>query len=130
MHSRLVEHLTSFKYYPDRAKVSGRMWGGNGEGTITDSSNKEHRFEVQVWWHGPDVDPGPERMKLEGATVEGWITPDGVYYDLAWFGYITDSGVWLRPKSEMMLSPLGNHRFVQPADNQLAAGGYRRVLAW
>jgi hypothetical protein len=83
--------VIKFDYYPDRGKVSGRMWGGSAELKLDDTI-----YYLKLWWHGPEDDPGKEKIK-EQLSING-IEYNGKYYDIYWHTWISDEGIFLQPE--------------------------------
>lgn len=64
-------------YYPDREKVSGRMWGGN---ITLKKDGIEYHFKM---WHHGGYSMTPDEA-LSEMDLEGVRTKDGEYHDAYW----------------------------------------------
>jgi len=84
----MIQYITKFEWGPDRAKVTGRMYGGQGEAVLPNGV----KLKLKLWHHGGDNMTDQEAKEQ---SVINAINVNGRYYDAAWYTIIRDDGIWL-----------------------------------
>lgn len=96
---RLLPLVENFEFYPDREKVSGRMYGGEAIAILGD-----YEFHLKLWHHGSDNET--KESLLPHLCIKSLIDKYGQYFDSYWHFLWSDSEAWLHPSGWFNDSPV------------------------
>lgn len=85
--NNIIENVKDFEFYPDRAKVSGRMYGGRATAEINGII-----FHLELWYHGGDNET--KESLIDKLSIKA-ITIGDQFYDIGWYCIITQNELWL-----------------------------------